>query len=200
MKIQIILFTLNCLDCCVYQLLYKHLILGVIFFNFKQNVRFFYPLALSKFHQVEVAVWGEISRTLDVFNNELKGHINTLDQRPEIASRWDIWKAEKQKRLLETSEQGISSIAVFETMNKLTPENAVMCVDVGNNAYSFGRYFESTNQDFLMSGYLGSIGFALPAAIGAWAAVGDSRPAIAVAGDGGVCHYLSEITTLVKFT
>ena len=159
----------------------------------------FDPLALSKFHQVEVAVWGEISRTLEIFNNELKGNINTIDQREENASRWKIWKTEKAKRLLETSENGISSIAVFETMNKLTPKDAVMCVDVGNNAYSFGRYFEPTNQDFLMSGYLGSIGFALPAAIGAWAAVGNTRPVIAVAGDGGVCQYLAEITTLVKY-
>ena len=159
----------------------------------------FDPLALSKFHQIEVAVWGEISRTLDIFNSELKGLINTDDQRNEISDRWKIWKTEKQKRLLETSDTGISSIAIFETMNKLTPENAVMCVDVGNNAYSFGRYFEPTNQDFLMSGYLGSIGFALPAAIGAWAAVGKTRPVIAVAGDGGVCQYLAEITTLVKY-
>ena len=50
-----------------------------------------------------------------------------------------------------------------------------------------------------MSGYLGSIGFALPASIGAWAAVGDSRPVIAVAGDGGLCQYLAEFTTLVKY-
>ena len=159
----------------------------------------FDPLALSKFHKVEVAVWGEISRTLDIFNSELIGQINATDQRPEIAARWKIWKAEKQKRLLETSPNGISSIAVFETMNTLTPENAVMCVDVGNNAYSFGRYFEPTRQDFLMSGYLGSIGFALPAAIGAWAAVGNNQPVVAVAGDGGICQYLAEITTLVKY-
>jgi len=159
----------------------------------------FDPLALSKFHEIEVAVWGEISRTLEIFNKKLGDSINSIDPRKENAERWKIWKAEKAKRLLETSENGISSIAVFETMNKLTPKNAVMCVDVGNNAYSFGRYFEPTNQDFLMSGYLGSIGFALPAAIGAWAAVGDSRPVIAVAGDGGVCQYLAEITTLVKY-
>jgi hypothetical protein len=110
----------------------------------------FDPLALSKFQKVEVAVWGEISRTLAIFNSKLKGQINTEDQRKEVAARWDIWKAEKKKRLLETSDNGISSIAVFETMNKLTPENAVMCVDVGNNAYSFGRYFEPKNQDFLI--------------------------------------------------
>ena len=50
-----------------------------------------------------------------------------------------------------------------------------------------------------MSGYLGSIGFALPAAMGAWAAVGDERPIIAVAGDGGFCQYLAELTTAVKY-
>ena len=75
-----------------------------------------------------------------------------------------------------------------------------MCVDVGNNAYSFGRYYEAKeNNTFLMSGYLGSIGFAVPAAIGSWAAVGNKRPIIAVAGDGGFCQYLAEITTLVKY-
>ncbi len=159
----------------------------------------FDPLALSKFHKVEVAVWGEISRTLEIFKEELQGNINTINQANEIAERWEIWRKEKAKRLLETSENGISSIAVFDAMNELAPENAVMCVDVGNNAYSFGRYFESKEHDFLMSGYLGSIGFALPASIGAWTAVGNSRPVVAVAGDGGLCQYLAEITTLVKY-
>ena len=159
----------------------------------------FDPLALSKFHEIEVALWGEISRTLEIFKEELKDYKPHSDQREEVAARWKIWKKEKQKRLEERSDQGLSSIAVFEAMNKLVPSQAVMCVDVGNNAYSFGRYFETKEQDFLMSGYLGSIGFALPAAMGAWAAVGDTKPVIAVAGDGGVCQYLAEITTLVKY-
>ena len=159
----------------------------------------FDPLALSKFHPVEVAVYGDISRTLKLFQEGLGSAANTIDQRFEIAERWRIWRDEKATRLTETSEKGLSSIALFECMNQLTPEDAVMCVDVGNNAYSFGRYFESRNHDFLMSGYLGSIGFALPAAMGAWAAVGDTRPVVAVAGDGGLCQYLAEITTLVKY-
>jgi thiamine pyrophosphate-dependent acetolactate synthase large subunit-like protein len=50
-----------------------------------------------------------------------------------------------------------------------------------------------------MSGYLGSIGFAFPAAMGAWAAVGNERPIVAVAGDGGFCQYLAEMTTAVKY-
>ncbi|MEN8798504.1 MAG: thiamine pyrophosphate-binding protein [Flavobacteriaceae bacterium] len=159
----------------------------------------FDPLALSKFHPVEVAVWGEISRTLEIFEKELIGFEPAYLQQEEVADRWKIWRAEKQRRLLETSAKGVSSIAVFDAMNRTAPKNAVMCVDVGNNAYSFGRYFESAEHDFLMSGYLGSIGFALPAAMGAWAAVDNSRPVVAVAGDGGVSQYLAEITTLVKY-
>ncbi len=159
----------------------------------------FDPLALSKFHKIDAPVWGEISATVKIFSDALSGKIETVDQRPEVAKRWAIWKSEKAKRLIDDRGNGISSIAVFEAMNKLAPENAVMCVDVGNNAYSFGRYFESKSHDFLMSGYLGSIGFAFPAAMGAWAAVGDTRPVIAVAGDGGFCQYLAELTTAVKY-
>lgn len=159
----------------------------------------FDPLALSKFHSVDAPVWGEISVTLDMLNNQITSLENKIDQKSEVTKRWDLWKEEKQKRLLEDRGQGISSIAVFDELTKQAPENAVMCVDVGNNAYSFGRYFEAKKHSFLMSGYLGSIGFAFPAAMGAWAAVGDERPIIAVAGDGGFCQYLAEITTAVKY-
>ncbi len=160
----------------------------------------FDPLAIAKFHKIDVAVYGEISRTINLINNSSENiAANKVNQESEIAERWDIWRNEKLKRMADDRGKGVSSIAVFEALTRLSPDNAVMCVDVGNNAYSFGRYFESKNHSFLMSGYLGSIGFALPASIGAWAAVGDSRPVVAVAGDGGLCQYLAEFTTLVKY-
>jgi pyruvate oxidase len=160
----------------------------------------FDPLAIGKFHKVELAVYGEVSRTMQIINNADRDlSKNKINHTQEISDRWKIWRAEKKQRLTEDFGNGISSIAVFDELTKQAPENAIMTVDVGNNAYSFGRYFESKNQSFLMSGYLGSIGFALPAAIGAWAAVGDAKPIIAVAGDGGLCQYLAEFTTLVKY-
>lgn len=159
----------------------------------------FDPLALAKFHEIEAPVWGEISVTVALLKQGLQGKVDTVDQTPEIAERWKIWRAEKARRLAEDMGAGLSSIAVFEALTRLAPSNAVMCVDVGNNAYSFGRYFETVAHNFLMSGYLGSIGFALPAALGAWAAVGDERPVIAVAGDGGFAQYMAEITTAVHF-
>lgn len=159
----------------------------------------FDPLALAKFHSIDAPLWGEISVTVDMIRKSVINLENKVDRKAEITERWNIWKEEKHTRLMEDHGKGISSIAVFDALNQLAPDNAVMCVDVGNNAYSFGRYFESKRHSFLMSGYLGSIGFAFPAAMGAWAAVGNDRPVIAVAGDGGFCQYLAEITTAVKY-
>ncbi len=159
----------------------------------------FDPLALGKFHAIDAPVWGEISLTVSAMKESLKNNHRTRDQRPELAKRWKIWRDEKKKRLREDHGKGVSSVAVFDTLSRLAPENAVICVDVGNNAYSLGRYFESKKQSFLMSGYLGSIGFAFPAALGAWTATRGKRPVIAVAGDGGFAQYMAELTTSVKY-
>ena len=160
----------------------------------------FDPLALAKFHEVDCQLWGEISVTCSLMKEQLGEELSGEDQRPDIAKRWSLWRAEKESRLLDDRGKGVSSIAVFDALNRFAPENAVMCVDVGNNAYSFGRYYEAkSNNTFLMSGYLGSIGFAFPAAMGAWAAVQDTRPVIAVAGDGGFGQYLAELNTAVLY-
>jgi pyruvate oxidase len=159
----------------------------------------FDPLALSKFHKIDAAVWGEISVTVNMILKLADDLGEKSDSTAEIKVREDIWKAEKKKRLLEDHGKGVSSMAVFDSLTRLAPEDAVMCVDVGNNAYSFGRYFEAKKHSFLMSGYLGSIGFAFPASMGAWAAVGNTRPVIAVAGDSGFSQYLAELTTAVKY-
>ncbi len=158
----------------------------------------FDPLALSKFHKVDAALWGEIGVTVELFKNKLGGKLNTVDQCPEINIRRKIWQDEKKKRLNDDHGHGVSSIVVFDAMNRFVPGNAVIAVDVGNNAYSFGRYFEPEAQSILMSGYLGSIGFAYPAAMGAWAAAPD-RPIVAVSGDGGFVQYMGEVMTAVKY-
>jgi pyruvate oxidase len=86
------------------------------------------------------------------------------------------------------------------SLGETIDDDAVIAVDVGNNTYAFGRYFEASgHQDVLMSGYLGSIGFSFPAAMGAWAAVGDSRQVVSVSGDGGFGQYAMEVTTAVKY-
>jgi thiamine pyrophosphate-dependent acetolactate synthase large subunit-like protein len=126
------------------------------------------------------------------------------DQRDELAERWAIWRAEKDSRLGDDLGKGVNSATIFHTLSQLVPEDAIIAVDVGNNTYSFGRYFESRGQRVLMSGYLGSIGFAFSAAMGAWAATQDldeylGRKVISISGDGGFGQYLGDFTTAVKY-
>ncbi|TFG52765.1 MAG: thiamine pyrophosphate-binding protein [Gemmatimonadales bacterium] len=165
----------------------------------------FDPMALGKFHAVDVPVWGEIGVTAAILRNRLTRGTDRVDQRPEVAARWALWREEKAKREREHRGKGIGSAAVFAALNRKIPEDAIIAVDVGNNTYSFGRYFECTRQAILMSGYLGSIGFAYPAAMGAWAATQDDdprfhgRPVVAISGDGGFGQYMAELTTAVKY-
>ncbi len=161
-------------------------------------------MALGKFHAVEIPVWGEIGTTADLIQKALPESIDTIDQRPELAERWAIWRAEKDSRIADNSGDGINSSVIFAELGKAIDDDAIIAVDVGNNTYSFGRYFESKNHRVLMSGYLGSIGFSLPAAMGAWAATQDleeykGRQVVSISGDGGFGQYMGEFTTAVKY-
>lgn len=157
------------------------------------------PMALGRFHPVTVPVLGHVGVTARVMLQRLEDlPAGAADQRADVARRWALWRSEKGRRLADDRGRGVSAAAVFDAMTRLVPGDAVMAVDVGNHAYSFGRYFECDTQSVLMSGYLGSIGFGYPAAMGAWAA-GLGRKVVAVTGDGGFGQYLAEITTAVKY-
>ncbi|MGJ3241279.1 MAG: thiamine pyrophosphate-binding protein [Anaerolineae bacterium] len=160
-------------------------------------------MALGKFHPVDVPIWGDIGVTCEQLIDQLRDTRGTYKRdyiQREIAGRWQAWRAEKQERANQGDENGINSAYLFQQMSALVPESAVIAVDVGNNTYSFGRYFETkAGQELVMSGYLGSIGFAFPAAMGAWAAVQNDRQVWAVAGDGGFGQYAMEFTTAVKY-
>ena len=156
--------------------------------------------AIGRFHGVDVGVLGDAGVTLSAMVGQLRSTESGrgVDQRHDLADRWSLWRAEKARRVTDTSSVGVGSAAIFEALSRQCPSDAVICVDVGNNTYSFGRYFETSGQDVLMSGYLGSIGFGYPAALGAWAAA-PTRPIVAVTGDGGFGQYLAEVTTAVKY-
>ncbi len=161
-------------------------------------------MALGKFHSVAVPVWGEIGVTAQLLLDRLPDRADAIDQRPELAERWQLWREEKASRRQDDNGRGLNSALVFDAMSRLAPDDAVIPVDVGNNTYSFGRYFECSGQAVLMSGYLGSIGFGFPAAIGAWAATQDfedqaGRKVVSVSGDGGFGQYLGEFNTAVKY-
>ena len=169
----------------------------------------FDPMILGKFHAVDVPVWGEIGVTARLLVAELaRRRRRRRPDRPAARDRralGDLARREGAPPGRGARQGGLPRRPSSPRMNRHVPEDAIIAVDVGNNTYSFGRYFECREQAVLMSGYLGSIGFAFPAAMGAWAATQEEdprfhgRPVVAVSGDGGFGQYLGELTTAVKY-
>ncbi len=158
-------------------------------------------MTLGKFHPVDIPVWGDIGATLDALRDRLQP-ADRPAQRAVVELRTARWRAEKDLRSSQTDSLGrMHPAAVFRQLSAAVPEGAALAVDVGNNTYAFGHYFEcKTGQDIVMSGYLGSIGFAFPAAMGLWAATrAGGRKVVSISGDGGFGQYLAEFTTAVKY-
>lgn len=123
------------------------------------------PTTLGNHHPVDAPVRGEIGVTIDRLLDALPATLAAGPRRAEVAERGTIRRDEKSTggtnpptatattRLPSRSSPGLSS-------------NAVMSVDVGNDTPGSGCYFEGSGQWVLMSGNLGSIGVAFPAAGG----------------------------------
>ncbi len=163
------------------------------------------PMALAKFHSVDMPIVGDLGVATAQLLDRVSGQRASIGQVDEVAARWSIWRKEKERRREDDRGRGINSAALFEALTRCVPRDAIMPVDVGNNTYSFGRYFECAEQAVLMSGYLGSIGFAFPAALGAWCATQEQgtpfsgRSVVSISGDGGFGQYPFELTTAVKY-
>lgn len=157
-------------------------------------------MALGRFHPVAQPVWGEVGVTARLLLERLAGatDLGPRDQRAGIAQAWRSWRAEKAHRAARDDGNGLASAYIHQVLSERLPEDALVAIDVGDNAYSFGRYFEAKRQRVIMSGYLGSIGFSFPAAMGARMALA-GRPVVSVSGDGGFGQYIGEFTTAVKY-
>jgi thiamine pyrophosphate-dependent acetolactate synthase large subunit-like protein len=122
--------------------------------------------------------------------------------RPELrtwlADRKAWWNDRKRSRLDLDRDGRLTSAAIFTALERHIPPDAIVALDVGNSTYSFGRYFQANGQRVAMSGWLGSIGYALPAAIGAAAAY-PHKTIVGVAGDGGFGQYAMELGTVALY-
>jgi thiamine pyrophosphate-dependent acetolactate synthase large subunit-like protein/nitrite reductase/ring-hydroxylating ferredoxin subunit len=157
------------------------------------------PLTLGKRKPVTLPVLADIGQIVTKLCEDLPEGERNSGRKEKIQSLKEDWRLEKKKRSTNgTSKEVLHPASIFNVLSKLIPHDAVITVDVGNNAYAFGRYFEVREQEIVLSGYLGSIGYAFPAALGACMARPEKK-IIAVAGDGGFGQYLGEFLTAVHY-
>jgi len=155
-------------------------------------------MALAKFHAVDNPVWGDAGITANLFSEKVGEYSQSEITPAEIDKRKNEWRQEKIQRAEENNGKGLNSLYIFNMLSEILPENAIISLDVGNNTYSFGRYFECKKQRVILSGYLGSIGFSFPAAMGAYFAE-PQKPIVSISGDGGFGQYMTEFNTAVLY-
>jgi len=115
-------------------------------------------------------------------------------------SQDDMQKWIKEQHKIENSiDVPIHPQTLASTISRFANEDAIICCDTGAVTVWGARNFKlKGSQRFTLSGDLASMGFGLPAAIGAQLAFPD-RQVIALCGDGGFAMLMCDFVTAVKY-
>ncbi len=157
------------------------------------------PSEINKIITADVAVLGDCKRTLDLLTQEIKQnkHSNWLAQFRKCDDL-EYQKVGKQE-LHPSADKEISMGEVIRIVSDKSKGNAIIVTDVGQHQMVAQRYYEYTKwRSNITSGGLGTMGFALPAAIGAKVGAPE-RLVIAVIGDGGIQMTIQELGTIFQY-
>ncbi len=155
------------------------------------------PAEVNKNVRADVAVLGDAKETLElllplVAKNTHEAWHNVFKEKYEIEFKEVI------KNDIEPVKEGLTMGEVIEEINKASQNNAVIVTDVGQHQMIACRYAKfSESKSNITSGGLGTMGFALPAAIGAKMGAMD-REVVAVIGDGGYQMTIQELGVIFQ--
>ncbi len=156
------------------------------------------PAEIDKNVKSTVPVWGDCKETLPLLTELLKtsDHSAWLQQFRELEK--EEIKEVIQKEL-HPQEGSITMGEVVHILNELTGGDAIITTDVGQHQMVACRYAKfNQSKSNVTSGGLGTMGFGLPAAIGAWYGAPE-RTVVAIIGDGGFQMTLQELGTIMQF-
>lgn len=156
------------------------------------------PAEIDKNVKSTVPVWGDCKETLPL----LTAMVDAKKHTEWLQHFRDLEQAEIKEVIQdELHPQGeiLTMGEVIHVLNELTNGDAVIVTDVGQHQMVTCRYAKfNQSKSNVTSGGLGTMGFALPAAIGAWYGRPD-RTVVAVIGDGGFQMTLQELGTIMQF-
>ncbi|MEN9569399.1 MAG: biosynthetic-type acetolactate synthase large subunit [Bacteroidota bacterium] len=156
------------------------------------------PAEIDKNVKTTVPVWGDCKETLVQLTNLLQPKTHTA-----WLNKFQEYMQKETEKCIEPEMNPASDVMsmgeVIKTLNELTKGEAIIVTDVGQHQMVACRYAAMQHsKSNITSGGLGTMGYALPAAIGA--AYGDSsRTTVAIIGDGGFQMTLQELGTIMQF-
>ena len=155
------------------------------------------PAEINKIIEVDIAVLGDAKKTLSKILPliEKKSHKNWLDKFKKL---YEIEYNKVIHNELNPSKKGLTMGEVIKEINHQTNGDAAIVSDVGQHQMVACRYATfNKSKSNITSGGLGTMGFALPAAIGAKMA-SPEREVVAVIGDGGYQMTIQELGTVFQ--
>lgn len=155
------------------------------------------PSEVDKNVKTDIAVLGTVKESLvEIMQFVNKG--NHKEWMKEFHKLYEIEKEVVINDQLNPTKEGLTMSEVLAGINKETKGEAVIVSDVGQHQMIAWRYAKFTKtRSNITSGGLGTMGFALPAAIGAKMGAPD-REVIAIIGDGGYQMTIQELGTILQ--
>ncbi|TPN82229.1 biosynthetic-type acetolactate synthase large subunit [Aquimarina algicola] len=155
------------------------------------------PAEVNKNVKADVAVMGDVKHTLSQVLPLIEK--DSYDSWVQEFRDHDAIEFEKViKTELFPEKEGLSMGEVLKSINKETHGDAIIVSDVGQHQMIACRYAEfTTSKSNVTSGGLGTMGFALPAAIGAKMGA-PNREVVAIIGDGGYQMTIQELGTIFQ--
>lgn len=150
---------------------------------------------IGKNVDVHIPIVGQVKEVLQAINKRL----DPVEEYSEWHQIIDRWKAEYPLRYGISREGRIMPQHVIEKISDLTQGEAIITTEVGQNQMWAAHYYKYKNpRSFVTSGGLGTMGFGLPAAIGAKIAC-PHLPVIDIAGDGSIQMNIQELGTAIAY-
>jgi acetolactate synthase-1/2/3 large subunit len=159
------------------------------------------PTSIKKNVRVDLPIVGDVKDVLGKMLKQLEKTASGLDAYKAALSDWhgeiSAWKS-KHPTDYNQSSTVIKPQFVIQKLRELSDDDAIISTDVGQHQMWTAQFFGFIRpRTLLTSGGLGTMGFGLPAAMGAQAAF-PKRQVIAICGDGGIQMNIQEMATLVQ--
>ena len=155
------------------------------------------PSEIGKIIPVTVGIKGDARKVLTLLTEKMQAR-----KHPRWLEGFKRCREVEQEKVirpeLHPAKGDIHMGEVVDTVSRLSDEKAIVVTDVGQNQMIAARYSRfSQTRSFLSSGGLGTMGFGIPAAMGAKIAAPD-RPVCLFVGDGGIQMTLQEFGTIMQ--
>jgi len=160
------------------------------------------PTSIKKNVRVDLPIVGHLTDVLQKLVAELQGQQDEVTALVEANRPWldeiAAWK-QAQPLTYQSSTTEIKPQFVIQKLRELSAEDAIVTTEVGQHQMWAAQFFEFVQpRTFISSGGLGTMGFGLPAALGAQAAFPD-RQVLDISGDGSFQMNSQELATLVQY-